>query len=145
MGISSVNASLMRSTDGGASWSDLGPTQIFDIAIASAKGSIVVGTSPQGLLRSVDGGATFSAVPDTPLLVLLATDRSRLVGTDTSGNVFSSVDEGVTWRQLGNLGSPPTAISVLGDRIAAFADSTIYVSEDSGVTFTPSIVNIPTH
>lgn len=142
LGINSGTGHLMRTEDGGATWADLGKSSLYDIALAPADASTVIGTSEAGLMRSTDGGKTFTAVTDAPLLALLSVTGMKIVGADVYGAVFESMDAGVTWSEIGKLVSQPSALAASGKNIAALVDTTVYLSTDSGKTFTKHLINV---
>lgn len=144
-GISSTNGHLLTSQDSGRTWTDLGRTTLYDIAFASADGSIMIGTSEQGPMRSIDGGKTFTPIAEAPLLALLAVTESTLFSADVRGGVFESRDAGVTWTAIGSLPGQPIALAASDNRLAALVENTIFLSTDSGRSFNPYIVDIAGH
>ncbi len=92
---------LLRSADGGASWSPCGEAPVVGQAsaiVSVADGTLMLGTGEGGLLRSLDGGDTWSRVDGAIALSLAATQTAVYAGT-TDG-MLESVDGGATWRSL---------------------------------------------
>lgn len=145
LGINSGNSHLMRSEDGGATWTDFGKTTLYDIAMAPADASTVIGSSEQGLMRSTDGGKTFSTVAGAPLLALLSVTGSKLLGADVYGVIFESIDAGITWSEVGALASQPSALAASGKDVVALVDTTIYWSTDGGRTFAKHLDGVGAH
>jgi photosystem II stability/assembly factor-like uncharacterized protein len=92
-----VSGSVLRSTDGGATWSRTAPTGDDAIYGIASDGGRVIVTSRNGIQRSGDGGATWQAEgisegivgplrvaidPGTPDVVLLGTDSGLLRSTN---------------------------------------------------------------
>ncbi|HSR43060.1 MAG TPA: sialidase family protein [Longimicrobiales bacterium] len=104
--LSASFAGLFRSTDLGATWSQVGPAEESYLALAvSDDGAILAGTFGSGVLRSLDDGLTWTATPSAPLGVILtlATTPGRIYA-GTYGGVFRSTDGGDTWETVLGLG-----------------------------------------
>ncbi len=106
---------LLKSTDGGSSWSETGLNYdyaegkaILRISIDPQDGQIVLASTNDGLYRSVNGGQTFTMMrsgninelkrdpqhPDT-----LLCGGGNPWGANTNG-IWRSVDNGVTWTRM---------------------------------------------
>jgi photosystem II stability/assembly factor-like uncharacterized protein len=102
-------AVIMRSVDGGQTWTSLLPNtteQLADIAFGSASvGAIVTGFGK--VLRTTDGGATWTA-PSTITPYGLGTvafaDPNTVIAISPRGAVFRSTDGGLTWSAGDDLG-----------------------------------------
>lgn len=92
---------VLRSTDGGSTWSRTAPTGDDSIYGIAAHGGRVIVTRRTGILRSADGGATWEAEgvaqgitgpirvaidPTTPDVVLLGTDTGLLRSTNAGAS-----------------------------------------------------------
>ena len=151
---------LFRSTDGGATWSniseglpaDLGDAS-FPLVLDSAtyllgthKGDKGPAASP-GIWRTVDGGDTWSRVFDRGVAgpPLVSVDGNLYWIIDVGGGVISSADGGVTWTTLEGRG--PSGGGQFGDarraRIVEAPDGTwvsmsddfVIVSRDQGASW----------
>jgi hypothetical protein len=96
------NLGLMRSRDAGDTWHPIVELGESDYHILQASGKRIVGVKAEEKVIRVsgNGGQTFAArtPPDTPLDVVFdAADPKRMVVTTQQG-VFSSGDEGGSWR-----------------------------------------------
>ena len=118
---------IMKSTDGGATWKNVGDSGmrgacISKIIIEPTNPNIVVctcgksGANDSQIHRSVDGGNTWSPVPTSPLGNWDSMDRSTggiyyASGTlpGTSGGLYKSTDKGATWTAITNPADPATA------------------------------------
>ncbi len=106
---------VLRSTDGGASWTAVGAGvipdgRLFGIAFDPASASTAfVGTSASGIFRSTDGGVTWSAYGAggpgyaTRILVDPLAPRTIWAGAGGGGLVHST-DGGLTWTPVGFAG-----------------------------------------
>jgi Cadherin-like/FG-GAP-like repeat len=115
---------VLRSTDGGATWSQLG-TAVTDLAgenitSVAARGSTLLagadnawgGGLGKGLFRSTDSGAHWTLISDGAHGLPNSTPVSDIVGdplssnvlyaavTGASGGVFKSTDTGLTWTNI---------------------------------------------
>lgn len=142
MGISASDGKLLRSTDDGNTWQDLGTPQLYDLALEPTSASTVVGTTADGPVRSTDGGKTFSPINGAPLLALVGWSASGLVGVGVDGQVHQSRDGGLTWSAMGKLPAQPTALAVSPDAIVALVGDSIWESTDDGLAFKPRLTGI---
>jgi hypothetical protein len=127
---------LRRSADGRA-W-QTGRIDVHPHALAAdRRGRVVLATTEDGLRRSTDGGRSFAAVAGAPLLLLVASNGGTLfTGVTPGGEVWSSADDGVTWRVRGAVpGQEPQALAAAGDAVAVVFDGQVLVSADGGATF----------
>ncbi|RJT96652.1 exo-alpha-sialidase [Arthrobacter frigidicola] len=107
----------------------------------STTSDVVLATTEDGLQRSADSGRTWSPVPGAPLLALTAFAGSDAVGIAADGQVHTSIDGGLTWRERGTIDNQPAAIAATRTsdgtlRVWAATDSGVQVSSDNGLTFT---------
>ena len=144
-GLSAHDGTFLRSTDAGATWSDLGTPGLFDFALNPSDPEIVLGTQQSGPVRSTDGGTTFQPIPDAPLLAFLAWTGTTVYAVATDNTVQVSTDAGATWEQVGQLEGQPQALGADGDHVVALAGSTIWDSTDGGRTFAPRITDLAAH
>ena len=145
LGLAAHSGSLLRSTDGGRSWSDLGTPGIFDLAINPANPDVVFATSEDGTLRSENGGETFIPVTTPELLAFLAWGGQGLYAASTQGQILFSSDSGVSWSTRGSLGAAPGELSVDADNVAALVDDSIVGSVDGGLTFVKRVAGSGEH
>jgi photosystem II stability/assembly factor-like uncharacterized protein len=135
---------VLKSTDGGTSWSQLGAS-VFDtpsggasiakIAIHPSTTSTLLVASDFGLYRSTDSGASFSLVrsgtatdvvidPSSPSTMYAAIGN---VFGGASNGVYKSGDTGATWSLLAG-GFPTTNVGRINLAIAASSPSTVYAA-----------------
>lgn len=139
-GLSSSDATVYRSDDGGNSWEKGAELMARDLAAPTGSSGAVFATTDAGLARSSDGGATFQLVPDAPALFLITNDGSqdgRLVGVDTEGNLWrQSVGDGA-WTPEGAVEGVPQAMTVEPGttRLVVADDRGIVLTEDYGRTW----------
>ncbi|MCC6888619.1 MAG: FG-GAP repeat protein, partial [Hyphomicrobiales bacterium] len=142
---------VLKSTDGGATWTQLG-AGIFDTATGGATISKVLinpsaaqtvfVASSFGLYRSTNGGTSFSQVlSQTPVtdLVMDPTNSNILyagVGNvfGNAGNgVYKSTDGGTTWSKLGG-GFPTSSVGRISVAIAPSAPATLFAAVQNSST-----------
>src|SRR5579885_619025 len=106
---------LCRSSDGGASWSRLGPAPLQAVAFGDAAHGLAVGG---GILSTADGGRTWrglaSPCPDGARGVSMVSARRgwllcvRILGVGNADKtVYRTDDGGVHWRRLAHVGFAP--------------------------------------
>jgi hypothetical protein len=119
------------------SWDERASIPLADLAVSPDDADTILVTTQQGLGVSTDGGRSFQAVPNTPILVLLAwTEEGSLFGVDPNGGVQASADGGKSWEQRGTAGGQPAAVTADGDDVfVATGDGTVVESNDGGRTF----------
>jgi len=127
----------LRTSRDGQSWSqssiDVPPFALT----ADRSGRTVLATTEQGLRRSTDNAQTFTPVADAPLLMLAASAGARsFLGVTPEGQLWASDDGGLTWAQRGRVASRPQALAARGEQVAVVADQRVFISNDTGVTFT---------
>jgi uncharacterized protein (TIGR03437 family) len=146
-------AGILKSTDGGASWTNIvGPfvrTTIGALAISPSDHQILLASSRIGIYRSTDGAATWTQVmPGVGTSVLFdPTDGNtayaaigNIFGSPVNGpsnGVFRSTDGGQTWQQLTGSGSSALPVSSVGRieiAIAPSTPSTLYVGISNSST-----------
>jgi len=117
LGYGGALTGILRSTDGGDNWTQLGPPALMgeNILSVAARGDLILACSENisgggkgsGLFRSTDGGASFQLISGTPGSGLPAGPVSDLVGDPGNLNrfyaavrqtgVFRSDDSGASW------------------------------------------------
>ena len=118
---------IARSTDGGTSWTPVGPAG--STLIRSIDGATVYATGGTGLLRSLDAGATWSPVDGnirsiitgeyTPV-GLAGSGDTLLAGESFTTGVLRSTDAGATWTVV-TAGLPDSAnVSLITNIDGAF-------------------------
>jgi hypothetical protein len=120
----------------------LSSAPVVDTVLAATKGG--------GLWRSVDSGATWSRVGTNVLEVYVYTlvddGTTFYAGTGdqyTPGAVYSSAD-GASWTKVGLAGRAVYALVVHKGALWAGTDQGVFVSTDSGATFTSRSTGLPT-
>jgi hypothetical protein len=140
MGVAAADNSLLRSTDGGTTWNNLGTSPIFDLAMNPMDTSMIMATTESGPVQSTDGGATFTPVSSPSQLLLLAWSEEGLYASSVDGQILFSADSGVNWVSRGTLGGQPMALAVDASNVVGVVGDSIFGSSDGGVTFTERIV-----
>lgn len=92
---------LYRTTDAGATWTQIWATSTYDVEFQHNNGNIVYATTSQ-VMKSTDGGATFVALtascPGSRYNIEIARSNTKTLYTlCTNGTVQKSTDAGATW------------------------------------------------
>ena len=133
---------ILRTTDGGATWTRLGEVDLAgrNVYQLAARGSTIVVCVPNtdnatapGLYRSTNGGTTFTNVSGASGTGLLAGSVTHLAADPTnlarfyvhvaSNGVYRTSDSGATWVNASPSGISPAqlALAVSGNGTAVFA------------------------
>ena len=144
-GLSAHDGKFLRSTDAGATWTDLGTPPLFDFALDPNNPDRLIGTQESGPVRSTDGGRTLTPIAGAPLLAFLAWTGKTLYAIAADGTLQTSTDSGKTWKQVAQLDGQPQALAADRERVVALAGTTIWDSTDNGATFTPRITGVAGH
>lgn len=145
LGVTALDNSLLRSTDGGQTWDDLGKSLIFDLAINPLNPDNILATTPNGAVESFDGGSTFTPVVTPKPLLLLAWDEQGLFAASTEGLILYSADNGASWIERGTLGGEPIDLAVDAAHVVGVVNDSILGSSDGGFTFSKRIGNSGSH
>jgi len=132
---------LVKSTDGGATWNEVGaglPADYWVVALAidpSAPRRLYAGTDGVGVFKSTDAGVTWvgTGLTDgqvTGLAIDPVTPSTLYAGTDGSG-VFKSTNAGATWSML-NTGLPNTP-TIFALAIDPITPSRLFAATDDGI------------
>jgi photosystem II stability/assembly factor-like uncharacterized protein len=145
LGVAAHGGSLLRSTDGGSTWTTLVNPGVFDVALDPAQPTRAVATTQTGPVLSNDAGSTWKSLPGAPVVAFAAWNGSDLIGVAPDGTVHVSSDDGATWQARTNVGGQPAALAVDAERIAVLVDGTVCESGDGGATFADRITGIGGH
>jgi photosystem II stability/assembly factor-like uncharacterized protein len=147
---------LLRSADGGQSWTDTSATlQAGGVGIvASIRGTVFVGATNGRFFESTDAGATWKAADlgvrrvSAGPLVVDATAPSTIY-TSADGVLLKTVDAGATWTSIGAtlgyvsaLALDPRSPSTLYAGAWSYAGPpTLFKSADAGTHWSPILAN----
>jgi photosystem II stability/assembly factor-like uncharacterized protein len=145
LGVAAHGGSLLRSTDGGSTWTTLANPGVFDVALDPAQPTRAIATTQTGPVLSDDAGSTWKSLPGAPVVAFAAWNGSDLIGVAPDGTVHVSSDDGATWRPRTNVGGQPAALAVDAERIAVLVGGTVRESGDGGATFADRITGIGGH
>ena len=142
-GDSYYGCGLLRSTDGGASWTHLGASVfqtdsggarisrvVIDPSTAGATATTtVLVASTFGLFRSVDGGTNWTEILSGTVtdLVVDPSDSGIWYAAVWGGGVFKSTDSTATWTQLTD-GFPSSQVGRINLAIAPSSPATLYAA-----------------
>jgi len=133
------NVGLIRSTDHGATWKPVSELGRADFHILQVTGDrvIAVRVEEENVEVSADGGRTFEVRTPPALPVDVAfdpRDPSRMAVTTGQG-VYTSSDEGRTWRLRDNLASEQLAWAAPDELYRSDPGGLVKVSRDGGETW----------
>jgi hypothetical protein len=128
----SFGGGIIKSTNGGADWTDLnaGFPYIWALAVAP-NGSIYAGTYGGGVLASHNSGSTWVSTPiGQAFIYSVTTDASSNVYAASWANgVFGSSDGGATWSNLGLIYQRP------GSVYSTPTSSVVWAGTESGMLY----------
>jgi Photosynthesis system II assembly factor YCF48 len=136
---------LARSSDGGATWSDVRPQglpslDIHGFAVDPRDQALWAAVAGQGLYRSTDGGATFALVSKQvggSVMALAVTPEGRVLAGDMQQGLLASENEGEDWRVAASAAVMGLAINPEDPTIVLAAGPGILRSSDGGSTWQP--------
>jgi photosystem II stability/assembly factor-like uncharacterized protein len=154
-------STLLRSKDGGQSWTDISTTLPAGVGFAVGPHVVdaqtyVLGTAfgeHSGIFRTTDGGATWTPVFTGGVAgtVLAAKSDGALYWVLQSGGIIKSTDGGATWTTAARSATAAaiqTNLTELPDgRLAAVGNQVVIVSSDHGATWRaagPKMPYVPT-
>jgi photosystem II stability/assembly factor-like uncharacterized protein len=109
-GLPSGESVVMRSDDGGSSWTTGAALEARDLEVSDG---VVYATTADGLQVSDDRGETFSVDETAPALFYVTRDPATdgaLVGINTDGAVWSRPGATAGWTRTGEVESMPVAV-----------------------------------
>jgi photosystem II stability/assembly factor-like uncharacterized protein len=141
------SATLLRSSDGGATWTDISASLPSGVGFASgpfvvAAKEFLLGTNhgtASAIYRSTDGGATWKAVYNGGVVGQVAIGGGKMYWMLENGGLVKSSDGGATWTaaaRAGTLSVDAPVLQVLPDgTLAAVGGQGIVTSSDQGATW----------
>lgn len=137
-GWDSVSGALLRSEDGGITWTSGAVADIADLDVDPSNSDRVVVTTAAGLQTSSDGGRTLEAHDVQPPRLLQFIDHgvdaangAAPVGVDVGGAVWTWA--GDRWERAGELPGPAQAFTVVdGAHFLAATHDAVLATEDAG-------------
>jgi hypothetical protein len=136
-----TGSGVFLSTNNGASWtsasSGVPANYIFSLAVSGS--NIFAGTVSGGVYVSTNNGTTWTAansgLPSRDILSLAASGSNIFAGA-RGGGVFVSTDNGASWVGTSVTGLSVAAFAIIGSSIFAGAETGVYLSTNSGTTWT---------
>jgi photosystem II stability/assembly factor-like uncharacterized protein len=136
---------VFRTTDGGDRWTSVnnGLTNPYIRVLAVSGTSLIAGTSG-GVFHSTDNGTNWapvsSGLTDTSIGALAVSGRVTFAGTE-NGGIYRSTDYGKNWsvannRVVNTAWVAALAVSSSGTKLFAGTDAGVFLSTDSGATWT---------
>jgi photosystem II stability/assembly factor-like uncharacterized protein len=144
--LAATSAGLMRTADGGATWSTIWATSTFDVEFDPSGGDIVYATTTQAF-KSTNAGVSFVALTATCAgsrfnIEIAASSPKILYTLCTDGTVRKSMDAGATWAATAAAGvtlygyyDNVLAVSPADPKIVVVAGFNIKKTIDGGATW----------
>lgn len=133
VGLAAGRSRIMRSADGGSTWSDGAELTARDLLYA---GTTLLATTEDGLAISTDDGRSFTIDTAAPRLYLLASGpEDQPLGVDTDGTIWSMTAP-ETWTRGGSTSGTTEAITSDGLTTVVVDARGISETTDLGTTWT---------
>jgi hypothetical protein len=133
------NLGLMRSADGGATWKPVSELGKGDFHVLEAAGDrvVAVGADRPEIRVSADAGRSFEdrTPPAPPLDVVFAPGRPEQMVAATEDALYTSEDDGRSWRLRDPTPGGRLAWAATGDVYRAGADGVVQTSGDGGTSW----------
>jgi photosystem II stability/assembly factor-like uncharacterized protein len=139
---------LVRSNDGGRTWSDVRPTGLPHLDLhgfaVDRQGRLFAAAASQGLFVSTDGGSSFAKFSDEVGggVYGLVADEGTILAAEPSRGLQRSEDDGKTWRVV--LPAPVVRVASGPADVVLATGERIWRSEDRGVTWVEGFEPGPT-
>jgi len=141
---------VARSFDGGNTWDlslgQVGAESVFWVS----NGTLLAGTTYDGIYRSLNGGAAWSPTDDKLMYLYMRSfaeaPNGHLFSGANAGLIYRSVDDGVTWDSVGIAGtnSEVSALAVASNgTVYAGWEQGVLRSTDDGATWQDASVGLP--
>ena len=134
----STQAGILKTVDGGLSWSDqpVGPQGAVALAIDPTNSLSIFAGTPIGIEHSADGGVHFSLLPElhTAVTAIQIDPLRPATMYAVAGNVFKSTNAGGGW--------VPSVDGLVTDRVASLLldglhPATVYAGSDEDASYYP--------
>lgn len=134
VGVAANYGEVVRSTDGGISWSTVNVPSLTDMSVSPHSSEELMVASEGSLLLSTDGGATFQPV-EAPPGVQLITWTDDLVVVSIGSSLFYRANSAAGFVALPHEFRAISHLAVKGNKILVVDADGVSVSNDAGETF----------
>jgi photosystem II stability/assembly factor-like uncharacterized protein len=156
--LAATSNGLYRTTDAGATWTQVWATSTFDVEFQHNDGKIVYATTTQ-VFKSTDAGATFgpalASCAGSRYNIEIARSNTKVLYTlCTNGTVQKSTDAGATWAATAAPGvtlygyyDNVLAVSPVSEKVAYVAGFNMKRTTDAGATWStvPTAGHVDNH
>ncbi len=130
---------VFHSTNDGLLWTNVDPNwnEGTVTSLAVGAGTVVAGTSTDGIFFSTDGGANWNpSSPTGSAIHFLANLNSSLYAGTVSSGVFKSTDHGETWAAMGLTSAGVSSLAAGGGNLfEGTSGGGVFRSTDDGTTW----------
>lgn len=144
----SSSASLLRSSDGGSTWTklpiELNGTKLYLAGNGEGRGmgnrlaikgtTVLLGTNQNGLIKSTDRGATWSKVGSfaTGVSAVFLDKSGNVYAAPYEGGLYKSINSGSTWSKVSDISGVMYQAAISGN-IAWLTTNTSKTTDQNGV------------
>lgn len=125
-----TSSKLLRSTDSGVTFDDLGQAKILDVALNDAGDALITDVDGK-LFRLAATSSELVRAASSPPLAQIAWAGDFWAGVDARGRTWRSAD-GSAWQRRGAIPEPPNALAASGERWYVATERGFFVSDDQG-------------
>lgn len=146
IGVSGGGRFIKRTTNGGATWTDvtpatIGTSTVYDMAFFAPGTGIAVATNNKAF-RTTDNGLTWTAITTPATAYSVATAGPNTAVAVANGNIMRTTDQGLTWSSVTTTASGIQGVHFYDNNngMIAAGNGTILYTADAGLTW----ASIPT-
>jgi hypothetical protein len=143
-----LDGGVFRSTDSGRNWKSASGN-FSNITCLGSTGTNIIAAAEDGVFYSTDSGASWNVSANIPggggfggVTGIVALGQKLFAATEAEDqwcSTYLSLDSGKTWADTGQPPGVIEALIVTGGRIFAGTDGGVFLSTDTGITWTAKL------
>jgi hypothetical protein len=133
--ITFVDGDIYKSTDNGNNWYSIKGNLNLGIYVLAVSGDNIY-AGAQGLHKTTNDGTSWTPIFMSDNIGAVAASGSTVYAGTYATGLFRSGNYGATWQKVINTTKRINSIYIYGDNVFAGADSSFYISNDGGLSFT---------